>query len=327
MLVQSELERPCEVPVKVEVEQTYDSSDHIISPPSHEELAVKIEPKEDVDLHGGTERENAAGEKSIPMEVDSDSENGVAVPSLSASMNAKNGGLDHTTMDSMSEGLSGIGIEALSGRAHVETGTLGNDGPLSPIIKVERVAAGKESSLSDYGRNSTKEEERKKPDMSLQKALSVKHNAIDDTSSLNAEKNERRIEPVEKDARNRMNGTAQKSLQQKTTTATVSSRSDSEQRIREAVKNVERLKPRSQGGSSLSAKSSTPPKDSRTHSKTLKKEIVALEHPSTSSSPPTSVSKRPKIKVRLTLFANMVLKQFFFPYFLIKKLKYFVIKS
>ncbi|VDK47054.1 unnamed protein product, partial [Cylicostephanus goldi] len=277
----SELERPSELPVKLEIEQTTLDQDDLA--PLRD--TVKAEPKtEESEGCLYTSRESIALEKAVPMEVDSDSEHGTSV-AFSAASNVENV-RSTSVMEMNARELSAheeeTGFQVFQDKVD---GTSTDD--LSSGVEIGAAAAERET-IRNFG-NSGKEEMSQYLDMVQSEVLQTENVTV-------VESRERREKTVDAEMDVRSRSVLPVKNLQRSSSATVTTLSElvGEQHGSKEESNQERIKPQPQNMSS-SAKL-TPSKESRAaHTKTPKKE-AASERPSTSSSPISSAIKRPKLK-------------------------------
>ncbi|CAJ0604475.1 unnamed protein product [Cylicocyclus nassatus] len=278
----SELERPCELPVKLEIEQT--TLDQDVDPMSVRDT-IKVEPKTEESegcLHAA--RESVVFEKDVPMEVDSDSENGASV-AFSAVSNSEN--IRNTPVMEINTKESNAHEEEAGSQLYHEKveGTSTDD--LCSGVEIGGAATRRET-VRDVG-NSSKEEISQYSD-TVNSEVPRMENVIVFESW---ERKEKTVE-TEMDVRN-SSALPLKNLQRSSsTTATTPSGVAGEQHSGKEESNQERTKPQPVSSSSVKL---TPSKESRAqaHTRTPKKES-ASERPSTSSSPISSAIKRPKLK-------------------------------
>lgn len=238
--------------VKAEIEQTNESLGHNVSPPSFEEVNVKMEPKaEIVEELSEAGQITVTAEKSVAMEVDSDAGNGVAVTSFSQP-SMKNSTVSTVGFDDVS------GEEAARSKIKAEVAsTSKKDEPsnivplLSPRSRAERVSAGREvlPGLADTERE---EGGKKRQEVISSKVVSAKRSGLDITPSSTVERKQEKSEGTEKDGTSRINGAAQKNSSSKSSCeAPGTSRCDNERIVSEEKKSVERVKSHSHAASPL----------------------------------------------------------------------------
>ncbi|KHJ91301.1 hypothetical protein OESDEN_08840 [Oesophagostomum dentatum] len=302
--VQSELERPSGHRVKFEIDEPTDADYNIKSPPL-EQVAMKIEPKSEIlESPQQMQYDETATEKSVPMEVDSDSENGTSAENIPGTSNC-----EVTAVTSVAPEVDDKeGVVQADVKTEKNEKLPSSEDPLkgskisftisNQRIKPQRAAAGKEAfPESNCTAVSEKEEVEKK-----KKESSFASTAVE--SEITSATGRKQVKPElsDKSTKNKTNGVQKKDSQANLSRdLPESSRDDVVQRPQE---NTEKVKKHPHAASPPVAKqlfyyyqAATPPKDPRVSTKASKKEIATSDRPSTSSSSSNISSKRPKVKV------------------------------
>ncbi|KAK6752124.1 hypothetical protein RB195_003503 [Necator americanus] len=292
-LEQRTLDRSSTV-VKFEVEQTNECFGQAVV---LQNVAVKVEPKMEPLEEPKEDKSSLCATKSVPMDVDSDPENGAPSATLSSSMKAGSGAASATGSVNLH------GEDGFRSRVQSEVTVNLNDAPNisknASVVSV-RAAAGKDALPSSSSRtNKEKEEnERTRDEVSAPKTL-VKRCGQSISSCSSAGKKQSKSESFEKDGKSKIIGASQKNSQAKIgCDVPGTSRGDNDQCTLDGMKSAEKLKSHSrlESPSQSPAKGSTPLKDIRTPVKTPKKEVIGSDKPSTSYATLISSTKQQKAK-------------------------------